>query len=133
METGTAELEHALLDDGFQLTMALFDELIAGTSGPFLATATATDATTGPAHAGTDCAPAIKLAHPSAPAFRRLAPAPVEREDPARKHLRDGLFQPKFVPAALPQPLREQDRLLPMANVARLMHVELPEDAKVRA
>ena len=32
---------------------------------------------------------------------------------------------------APPPPLREQDRLLPMANVARVMAAELPADAKI--
>ena len=30
-----------------------------------------------------------------------------------------------------PEPLREQDRLLPLANVARMMTIEIPKDAKI--
>ena len=58
--------------------------------------------------------------------YRQLAPAPVARATSAgSSHM-----PPPIKPSA-PDPLREQDRLLPMANIARLMGTELPADAKI--
>ena len=59
--------------------------------------------------------------------YRQLAPAPVDMRQP---NPRATARQPSL-PPTVPEPLREQDRLLPMANVARLMTSELPKDAKV--
>ena len=60
--------------------------------------------------------------------MRQLAPAPRQlstaTSQPACK-----MPPPSSTPA--PSPLREQDRLLPMANIARLMSMELPADAKI--
>ena len=61
--------------------------------------------------------------------FRQLAPAVVDRPDAM-----EGGYPPPRRPSivsAAPEPLREQDRLLPMANVARLMAAELGKDAKI--
>jgi histone H3/H4 len=78
----------------------------------------------------TECGlPLNEISAPSKPAMRQLAPAqqqiitthptpPIPRAH-APYHARP------------PSPLREQDRLLPMANVARLMGSELPNDAKI--
>ena len=61
--------------------------------------------------------------------FRRLAPAAVEAGGGAAS---SSPRSRRLAPApSLPVPLREQDRLLPMANVARLMAIELPKDAKI--
>ena len=55
--------------------------------------------------------------------YRQLAPARVPQSGSGSR--RPPLRQ------AMPEHLREQDRLLPMANVARLMAGELPKDSKV--
>ena len=61
--------------------------------------------------------------------FRQLAPATVEAGPGPVVCGPRARRQP---PApTVPEPLREQDRLLPMANVARLMALELPKDAKI--
>ena len=61
--------------------------------------------------------------------FRQLAPATVEAGPGPVVYGPRARRQP---PApTVPEPLREQDRLLPMANVARLMALELPKDAKI--
>ena len=61
-------------------------------------------------------------------AFRQLAPAPVNPAAPGTRVSQTRQQAPQPSP---PEPLREQDRLLPMANVARLMASELPNDAKI--
>ena len=67
----------------------------------------------------------VATTKPSA-SLRKLAPAPVAQGNYARAPM------PTRRPAPPePAPLREQDRLLPMTNVARLMAAELPPDAKI--
>ena len=61
-------------------------------------------------------------------AMRNLAPAP--HVAPAAPSPRDRKWQ-RPPPPMSNEPLREQDRLLPMANVARLMACELPRNAKI--
>ena len=61
--------------------------------------------------------------------FRQLAPATVEAGPGPVVYGPRARRQPPAPP--VPEPLREQDRLLPMANVARLMALELPKDAKI--
>ena len=70
----------------------------------------------------------LPLPAATAPAgsFRQLAPAAIAPR-PANAQPRR---KPPPPPSA-PEPLREQDRLLPMANVARLMACHLPKDAKI--
>ena len=69
-------------------------------------------------------------AKPANPALlRQLAPAPMENSEgaadrPPRKSATER-------PPPDQQPLREQDRLLPVANVGRLMAAQLPQDAKI--
>jgi histone H3/H4 len=61
--------------------------------------------------------------------YRQLAPAPV-RNTPtstARMPARDGAGGRR----PCPQPLTEQERLLPMANVGRIMAMQLAKDAKI--
>ena len=60
--------------------------------------------------------------------MRHLAPAP--RPSSAAIPKSACMIPPASVPPA-PSPLREQDRLLPMANIAKLMNLELPPDAKI--
>ena len=60
--------------------------------------------------------------------YRQLAPAPGADGSARTARARP---QRQAVPPSAPEPLREQDRLLPMANVARLMASELPKDAKI--
>jgi len=65
--------------------------------------------------------------HPgSKPTLRTLAPAPAVQRHKATKISRSEHKEP-----AKPAPLRGPDRLLPFANVSRLMAMELPKDAKV--
>jgi len=61
--------------------------------------------------------------------MRQLAPAPRLAPSVLPKPRASG--RTAQAPAPAPPPLREQDRLLPMANVARLMAMELPKDAKI--
>ena len=125
MERGEqALLEDAILDHGISFSSALFDQLIEG--GGECLTATATEGTTGN---GVGTGVPVHATH-DASVLRHLAPAPV-REDPARSQMR-GTSRPPQQQAPVPaSPLREQDRLLPMANTARLMATELPKDAKI--
>jgi histone H3/H4 len=60
--------------------------------------------------------------------FRQLAPG-VNQVSGA--DVRSRARRAPVQPASVPEPLREQDRLLPMANVARLMANVLPKDAKI--
>ena len=66
----------------------------------------------------------------TATSFRQLAPAAIK---PGGAGPVPCSPRGRRVPAAPqpPEPLREQDRLLPLANVARLMALELPKDAKI--
>ena len=100
-------IEPTLLD-GINLSTAI-DEWISNDGGKCLANVSSTSTAT----------------------FRTLAPAPLERSDPMRGDMRAGPRPPPMPQSAPPAPLREQDRLLPMANVARLMSIELPKDAKI--
>jgi len=61
--------------------------------------------------------------------MRQLAPAPVNELTNVRG-VRSAPVRSE-PPAPAPVPLREQDRLLPMANIAWLMAAELTKDAKV--
>ena len=59
--------------------------------------------------------------------MRQLAPAP----RPLTAAISHQSFQHRTSEPPTPDVLREQDRLLPMANIARLMSMELPADAKI--
>ena len=64
---------------------------------------------------------------PNRVSYRQLAPAPsngFERAEAAR------MIRNSMIPTE-PEPLREQDRMLPMANVARLMTQQLTPSAKI--
>ena len=107
-------LDHALLDE--------LDQLIDSNDGVFnecLAAATA-----GTVHGVEDGLPALPSS--TSGSFRQLAPAAVATRPASGPPRR----KPQLPPTA-PEPLREQDRLLPMANVARLMACHLPKDAKI--
>ena len=63
--------------------------------------------------------------HAAADSLRNLAPR-------ATLDVGGGARAVRAPPAtSAPEPLREQDRLLPLANVARMMTIEIPKDAKI--
>ena len=60
--------------------------------------------------------------------YRKLAPDPIVAD---RHAAMVAQARRAVAPSSPQEPLREQDRLLPMANVARLMAQAIPADAKV--
>ena len=69
------------------------------------------------------------VVRPSKHTYRTLAPDPIATDNGALAAAHGRHPQPRTLPVQ--EPLREQDRLLPMANVARLMSCVVPKDAKV--
>ena len=118
MERSYSGFDAALLDE--------LDNLIDANESVFDLVAGAVASNTEPVAVADNNPPAPPSSAASGAAFRQLAPAPIAPR-PANSNSRR---KPPPPPTA-PEPLREQDRLLPMANVARLMACHLPKDAKI--
>lgn len=115
------------MEDGYALETALLEHLDQLLDTPWNDGCLPTPEVMCNQHHQQRVAPLAPLPRSMSSSVRQLAPAPM----PSGPLGMQARCQPRPTPPSVPTPLREQDRLLPMANVARLMTSELKKDSKV--